>query len=62
MFSREVEKDILNCLDRIDWYRRCLEGIQDRQVVRGLAEAKAGYDSAMNELSEILELETPFYG
>jgi len=37
-------------LERIDWYRRCLEGVQDGHVVRGLAEAKAGYDSAMDEL------------
>jgi hypothetical protein len=29
-----------------DWYRRCLEAIQDRQVVRGLAEAKAAFISA----------------
>lgn len=29
-----------------DWYRRCLEGIQDRKVVRGLAEAKAAFIAA----------------
>ncbi len=36
--------DYTNCAD---WYRRCLEDVQDRKVVRGLAEAKAGYDSTL---------------
>ena len=36
--------------ERVEWYRRCLEDLQDGRVVRGLAEAKAGYDSAMDEL------------
>lgn len=45
----------MNALDRIEWYRRCLEDIQDGRVVRGLAEAKAGYDSAMAELKALLD-------
>jgi len=35
-----------DALEATDWYVRCLEDIQDGRVVRGLAEAKAGYDSA----------------
>jgi hypothetical protein len=37
--------------DRVDWYVRCLEDVQDGRgrVVRGLGEAKAGYDSARRE-------------
>lgn len=31
-----------------DWYRRCLEDVIDRRVVRGLDEARAGYDSAFD--------------
>ena len=40
-------------LDRIDWYRRCLEDLHDGRVVRGLDEAKTGYDSAMEELRDL---------
>jgi len=29
-----------------DWYRRCLEDVIDKRVVRGLDEARHGYDSA----------------
>lgn len=36
--------------DAADWYCRCLEDVQDRRPVRGLAEAKAGFDSARDEL------------
>lgn len=45
-------------LDRIDWYRRCLEDITDGRVVRGLAEAKAGYDSALADLRAVASSET----
>jgi hypothetical protein len=45
-------------IERLDWYRRCLEDVQDRRVVRGLAEAKAGYDSALSQLrARVTELE-----
>lgn len=37
-------------VDQMDWYRRCLEDVQDRKPVRGLGEAKAGYDRARDEL------------
>jgi hypothetical protein len=33
-----------------DWYRRCLEGVQDGQVIRGLAEAKAAFDVTRDNL------------
>jgi hypothetical protein len=39
-------------LSMVDWYVRCLEDVQDGRVVRGLAEAKAGYDSAMTTLGK----------
>lgn len=50
-------KNLLEALDWIDWYRRCLEGIQDKQVVRGLAEAKAGYDAAYEYINNLGEAE-----
>lgn len=37
-------------LDAIDWYRRCLEEIEDGRSVTGLREAKLGYDAAMEWL------------
>jgi hypothetical protein len=37
--------------DCASWYIRCLEDVQDRRPVRGLAEAKAGYDSARAALA-----------
>lgn len=37
-------------VDVMDWYRRCLEDLQDGRAVRNLDEAKAGYDSAHAEL------------
>lgn len=46
--------DAADVVDRIDWYVRCLEDVQDGRVVRGLAEAKAGYDSARDELNLLL--------
>lgn len=44
------DESVEAALDRIDWYRRCLEDIQDGRSVRGLTEAKLGYDSAIDEL------------
>lgn len=37
-------------LDQLDWYRRCLEDVQDGRVVRGLYEAKVGAHRAMIRL------------
>jgi len=34
-----------------DWYRRCLEDVVDRRPVRGLSEAKAGFDSARDKFN-----------
>ena len=48
------ERSVEELLDVIDWYRRCLEDVQDGRVVRGLGEAKLGYDSAMDELRGVL--------
>lgn len=42
-------------LSEIDWYRRCLEDLQDRRPVRGLAEAKAGYDHGFDVLAREVE-------
>jgi hypothetical protein len=39
-----------DAFDRIEWYRRCLEDVMAGRAVRGLAEAKAGYESAIAEL------------
>lgn len=44
------DMSITDLLDMVDWYRRCLEDVMDRRVVRGFTEAKLGYDSAMAEL------------
>ena len=41
-------------IEAADWYRRCLEDVADRRVVRGLAEAKAGYDNALDRAREAL--------
>ena len=38
-------------VEAADWYRRCLEDVQDGRVVRGLGEAKAGYDAALAAIS-----------
>lgn len=40
----------LEALDMIDWYRRCLEDVQDGRPVRNLAEAKRGYDRGYEHL------------
>lgn len=41
-----------------EWYRRCLEDIQDGRPVRGLAEAKASYQISLDLLyKEIDEAE-----
>lgn len=47
----EAAKD---ALDRIDWYRRCLEDAVDGRPVRDLPEAKGGYDSAFAALAAAL--------
>ena len=49
------ETETAALISQIDWYRRCLEDMQDGKVVRGLGEAKAGYDSAVDALSVALE-------
>lgn len=47
-------KTLAEALDWIEWYVYCLESIQQRMVVRGLAEAKAGYDAATNWIEDRL--------
>lgn len=42
-------------VDAADWYRRCLEDVIDRRTVRGLAEAKAGYDSALDAVRDLYD-------
>lgn len=44
------DMSLSKALDMIDWYRRCLEDVQDGKPVRGLDEAKHGYDAAMEFL------------
>lgn len=41
--------------DQISWYVRCLKDVQDGRVVRGLSEAKAGYDAALDSLAAAAE-------
>jgi len=41
---------VAECVDMMDWYRRCLEDVLDGRPVRNLDEAKAGYDKARDEL------------
>lgn len=41
-------------LDAIDWYRRCLEDIQDGRPVTGLREAKLSYDKAVESLRSLV--------
>lgn len=41
-------------VDAADWYRRCLEDVNDRRPVRGLGEAKAGYDAALEKARAVL--------
>lgn len=48
----EAARSFMDCAD---WYRRCLEDVHDRRVVRGLGEAKAGYDNALRRLASALE-------
>lgn len=48
-----TQAKLAECLDQIDWYRRCLEDVADRRPVRGLDEAKAGYDVAMHRLRQL---------
>jgi len=34
----------------IEWYVKCLQDVNERKTVRGLAEAEAGYRTAIREL------------
>ena len=43
-----LERALREYVDCADWYRRCLEGVIDRQPVRGLGEARVGYDTALD--------------
>ena len=51
-WKRQTAKPPLELLDMIEWYRRCLEDVMRHRPVRGLDEAKAGYDTAMAKLKE----------
>jgi hypothetical protein len=42
-------------VDRVNWYVACLENVIARKVVRGLAEAEAGFDAAIDETVKELE-------
>ncbi len=46
-----VEKRLERSLSLVGWYRRCLEGVEAGKIVRGLGEAKAGYESALAALA-----------
>lgn len=41
---------VQEAIDCIEWYRRCLEDFQDGRAVADLAEAKAGYNAAIEFL------------
>lgn len=41
-------------VDQINWYVACLEDVSARKVVRGLAEAEAGYDAALDDVQKEL--------
>ena len=41
-------------VDRIDWYLNRLRNINEGRPSAGFAEAKAGFESAMSELQELL--------
>lgn len=45
-------KTLAEALDWIEWYVYCLEAIQNRIPVRGLAEARAGYIVATEWINE----------
>lgn len=47
----ETLREFIDCAD---WYRRCLEGVIDRTPVRGLAEARVGYDQALDRANAAL--------
>lgn len=49
-----AEAALTNLATAGDWYRRCLEDVADRRVVRGLGEAKAVYDSAFEKARAVL--------
>lgn len=50
----ELETALREIADCAGWYVRCLEDVQDRRPVRGLAEAKAWYDQSCDLASEAL--------
>lgn len=51
--------DVLDAyVEAADWYRRCLEDVVDRRPVRGLAEAKAAYDSTYRQAIKTLEADS----
>lgn len=45
-----AQRELSDSLDQVVWYARCLEDVQDRRPVRGLDEAKAGYDAGLRTL------------
>ena len=52
-------RDVLDAyVEAADWYRRCLEDVVDRRPVRGLAEAKAAYDSTYRQAIKTLEADS----
>ena len=52
-------RDVLDAyVEAADWYRRCLEDVIDRRTVRGLAEAKAAYDSTYRQAIKTLEADS----
>lgn len=50
-----VPDSLIEALDWIDWYVTCLQDVLDKKVVRGLAEAEAGYLSAINYINQVKE-------
>lgn len=57
MAENEQLKTVLRTyVECADWYRRCLEDMIDRRPVRGLDEARVGYDQALDAARKALDV------
>jgi phage terminase Nu1 subunit (DNA packaging protein) len=52
---REVERSLQRAVSLVGWYRRCLEDVAAGKRVRGLDEARAGYESALRSVDRLRE-------
>jgi hypothetical protein len=49
--SPKVLKELADYKEAADWYIECLQDVLDRKVVRGLGEARAGYEALRDSLA-----------